>query len=65
MQARVVTCAILLQRQADNKMHPIMYFSKRTTETESSTIAMNLKPWLLFMLLNALEYICKEYNSPL
>lgn len=27
--------AILLQKQSDNKMHPIMYFSKRTTEVES------------------------------
>lgn len=27
--------AILLQRQADNKFHPVMYFSRRTSETES------------------------------
>lgn len=27
--------AILMQRQSDNKFHPIFYFSKRTTDTES------------------------------
>lgn len=27
--------AILLQRQIDNKMHPVMYFSRRTTNLES------------------------------
>lgn len=27
--------AVLLQRKADNRFHPIFYFSKRTTEVES------------------------------
>lgn len=27
--------AVLLQRKADQKLHPIFYFSKRTTEVES------------------------------
>ncbi|KRT80433.1 hypothetical protein AMK59_8411 [Oryctes borbonicus] len=27
--------AILLQRQADGKLHPVMYFSKRTTDAET------------------------------
>lgn len=28
-------CAILMQRKADMKFHPVFYFSKRTTDTES------------------------------
>lgn len=35
--------AILLQRKSDKKLHPIFYFSKRTTETESKYHSFELE----------------------
>lgn len=35
--------AILLQRKSDKKLHPIYYFSKRTTETESKYHSFELE----------------------
>lgn len=35
--------AILLQKKADRKLHPVFYFSKRTTETESKYHSFELE----------------------
>lgn len=35
--------AVLLQRKTDNKFHPVFYFSKRTTETESKYHSFELE----------------------
>lgn len=34
---------ILMQRKKDGKMHPIFYYSKRTTETESKYTSFELE----------------------
>lgn len=35
--------AILLQKKADRKLHPVFYFSKRTTKTESKYHSFELE----------------------
>lgn len=55
--------AILMQRKADLKFHPIFYFSKRTTEIESRYHSFELETLvIIYALRRRSEFIYIENN---
>jgi len=51
--------AVLLQRKSDKKLHPIFYFSKRTTETESKLHSFELETLAIIYALKRFRiYLC-------
>jgi len=50
--------AVLLQRKSDKRLHPIFYFSKRTTETESKLHRFELKTLAIIYAMKRSEFIC-------
>jgi len=51
--------AVLLQRKNDKRLHPIFYFSKRTTETESKLHSFELETLAIIYALKRFRiYLC-------
>lgn len=52
-----------MQRQDDNKMHPVFYFSRRITEVEARYHSFELETLAIVYAVRRFRIFCKIYLS--